>query len=166
MPSPCFQDPLDLLVAGLRTIRAVASAPIIPAVAPAAVSSPSATAPASRPVPSVSAPATAAVPPVPAATAAPTSASIPSSPSSTSPSTTLVRAIVPCILDAQLPPIVLASVQSVDGVFGVMLVEISDKPEAPALLSSIVLRDVDIANPSVAVVARHFALFLAGSILL
>ena len=31
------------------------------------------------------------------------------------------------------------------------LVEISDKPEAPALLSSIVLRDVDIANPPVLV---------------
>ena len=31
------------------------------------------------------------------------------------------------------------------------LVEISDKAEAPALLSSIVLRDVDIANPPVLV---------------
>ena len=31
------------------------------------------------------------------------------------------------------------------------LVEISDKAEAPALLSSVVLRDVDIANPSVLV---------------
>ena len=31
------------------------------------------------------------------------------------------------------------------------LVEISDKAKAPALLSSIVLRDVDIANPPVLV---------------
>ena len=31
------------------------------------------------------------------------------------------------------------------------LVEISDKAEAPALLSSIVLRDVDVANPPILV---------------
>ena len=41
------------------------------------------------------------------------------------------------------------------------LVEISDKAEAPALLSSIVLRDVDIANPPV-LVKQTFEIISGG----
>ena len=74
--------------------------------------------------------------------------------------------MLPGVLDTQLPAVVLATVQSVNGVLCVipdvkcldgrtytclkiLLAVEADESKAPALLGSVILGDVDVANPPV-----------------
>merc|ERR550517_386672 len=61
----------------------------------------------------------------------------------------LVRPVVPCVLHTQLPPVVLPTVQSVDGILGIVLAIKADESEAPALLGPVILGDVGVTNPAV-----------------
>merc|ERR550517_1391341 len=69
--------------------------------------------------------------------------------SSSSTVSPLVRPVVPGVLHTQLPPVVLPTVQSVDGILGIVLAIKADESEAPALLGPVILGDVGVTNPAV-----------------